>query len=261
MVETAVALAAGLLVGSFLNVCIHRMPRDESVVRPRSRCPHCRHRIGWYDNLPLASWLALGGRCRHCRGAIAVRYVMVELATAALVVWAVLRWGPTLEAGKFALFAAMQLALVFSDLETRILPDQFTIGGAVLGLATAAVVPMRGGLAELLPGATLTVFGSVMEAAIAAAVASGSLWLVGRLYQRFRRREGLGLGDVKMVAMIGAFLGLPEALLTLILGSVAGSVGGLIYIKLTRQDASTYELPFGSFLGVAALAVAFLGRG
>ena len=255
------AFLAGLLIGSFLNVCIFRLPRDLSVVRPRSFCPACETTVAWYDNIPVISYLVLRGRCRHCREHISLRYPMVELSTGAAFAICIGAFGPTLEALKFSLFCAILITLITSDIEERILPDEFTLGGIVLGLILAAFVPLRPDLAHmLLPFSLGPRWLSVAEAALGAALSCGSIWLVGWVYQRLRHRDGLGLGDVKMIAMIGAFLGLQWALLTLIAASLFGAVGGLIYVFVTRKDMATYELPFGSFMGMAALAVAIYGE-
>ena len=261
MIEAVLALLAGLLLGSFLNVCIYRLPRDLSVVRPRSFCPACEKTIAWYDNIPVLSFLLLKGRCRHCGERITLRYPIVELATAAAFFSVVLTLGPTRAAAKLCLFAALVIALIASDLEERILPDEFTLGGIALGLIVAAFVPLLVGLAPLIMPARLPVVAySIGEAAIGALFSGGALWLVGEVYRRARDRDGLGLGDVKMVAMIGAFLGLPGALMTVLAGSLLGSVTGVLYIWLARKDASTYELPLGSFLGVAGLGLAFYAQ-
>ncbi len=259
MLEAILALAFGLLIGSFLNVCIYRMPRDISIVRPRSFCPECGHPVAWYDNVPVLSYLVLRGRCRKCRNPIPARYPVVEILTGLLFFGIVLAHGPSLVALKECTFAALIVGLVFSDLEERILPDEMTLGGVALGILFAALIPSDAGLLTLfLPQEWGPVWLSVAQAVLGAVVSSSSLWLVGVLYLRLRKREGLGFGDVKMVAMIGAFLGLQGALLTVILGSVIGSVLGLGYILVARKDASTYELPFGTFLGAAALFCALL---
>jgi len=259
--EAVLAALAGLLIGSFLNVCIYRMPRDLSVVKPRSFCPECNQPIAWFDNIPVLSYVVLAGRCRRCGQRIPVRYPIVELLTAAAFFFSVRYLGPTLAAVKFCLFGAILIALVFSDLEERILPDEFTLGGTVLGLILAAFVPLSGGILRLILMSRKDEWlVSVGDALLAATVCAGALWAVGALYQALRHREGLGFGDVKMVAMIGAFLGIQGALLTLIVGSLLGAVVGLAYIWFTGKDASTYELPFGTFLGVAALGVGFFGE-
>ncbi len=251
----------GLLIGSFLNVCIYRLPRDLSVVRPRSFCPACEHTIAWYDNIPLASYFLLGARCRRCGHRIPVRYPIVELLTGALFFCAFRFLGTTLAAAKFAVFGAVMIALVFSDLEERILPDEFTLGGTALGVILAAFVPVSGGLlVVMLYHAQYPRLVWVGDSLLAAGICSGALWSVRALYDKVRHREGLGLGDVKMGAMIGAFLGLQGALLSLLVGSLLGAIIGLGYAWFTDKDASTYELPFGSFLGASALAVGFFSE-
>ena len=250
------AFLFGLLAGSFLNVCIHRMPKDLSVVHPRSACPHCGHPIRWYDNVPVLSFLLLGGRCRDCQAAISWLYPAVELITALLFVLVVRRYGLTLEAAKYAAFVAMMLALAVVDLVDRLLPDQLTLGGAATGFALSFVVLLPPGLPTFL----LQIFGvrlplraaSILESAVGAGVAAGALYLVGEIYFRVRLREGMGLGDVKMMLLIGAFQGLGGAFWTLMLASVMGAVLGLIFILIFRKGLA-YELPFGAFLAAAAI--------
>ena len=263
MLEASIALLFGLLIGSFLNVCIYRLPQDLSVVRPRSYCVACQHPIAWYDNVPVLSYVLLRGKCRYCRAAISMRYPVVELLTGVLFFVYVWRLGATPLGLKFCLYGALLVGLTFSDLEARILPDEFTLGGAAAGLLLAWFVPLKGDMTQDL----LSMVGprwnrhwtSVAAALIGAAVPGFCLWLVGWLYLKLRHREGLGLGDVKLVAMVGAFMGLQGALLTLIVGSLAGSLIGFAYIRITHKDPATYELPFGTFLGAAAIAVSVLG--
>jgi leader peptidase (prepilin peptidase) / N-methyltransferase len=260
VIESIVAFLFGLLIGSFLNVCIHRWPRGRSVVRPRSHCVRCRKTIAWYDNIPVASYLLLRGRCRYCGRHISVRYPAVELLTGLVFFYFVWMLGAGAAAYKMCVFGAIAIGLVFSDLEKRILPDELTLGGTLIGLAFAAFVPLHDestlGLFWLM-GLNLT--GPVRwlaEAVVGALVPTLFLWGGGWLYLKVRHKEGLGLGDVKLMVMVGAFLGLEMALGTLLLGSLAGSVISLLYIWIARKDASTYELPFGTFLGFAALAIA-----
>jgi leader peptidase (prepilin peptidase)/N-methyltransferase len=263
MIDPALApwLAAvfGLLAGSFLNVCIARLPLDYSIVSPRSHCPHCGAFIAAYDNIPVVSWLLLGGRCRHCRARISWRYPLVE-ALAAFCCWlAVAQWGATWAGLRLALFAIIVIELAFTDIEARILPDEFTKGGFVLGLFLAAIEPLPQGLvALLLPASASPRLASFVGALAAALLCAGGIWLIGYLYQRLRGREGLGLGDVKMIAFFGVFLGLEATLLSLVLGSLLGAVIGMSYIYVRRKDPATYELPYGAFLGAAALLTAFL---
>ncbi len=262
MIEIGAAILAGLLIGSFLNVCIFRLPRDLSVVSPaRSFCPGCEKTIAWYDNIPVLSYLLLGGRCRHCKARIPLRYPVVELATAAAFGVCVAALGWSLAALKYSIFSAILITLIATDIEARILPDEFTLGGTVIGLIFSAIVPLELGLAAfILPTSWGPRWISMGESVLGAGVASGVFWLFGWAFEKIRHREGLGLGDVKMLAMIGAFLGLRLTLLTVFAASLIGSVVGLIYIYATRKKASEYHLPFGSFIGAAALAVAMLGE-
>jgi leader peptidase (prepilin peptidase) / N-methyltransferase len=264
VLEAVLALLFGLIAGSFLNVCIHRWPRGRSVVKPRSHCVRCRKTIAWYDNIPVASYLVLRGRCRHCGRAISPRYPLVEVLTGLLFFYFVWTFGPSLLAVKMCLFAAMLVALVFSDLEKRILPDEFTLGGMLVGFAFAAFIEPP----DVTGRAVLWMLGItpdgraawLAESAAGALLPAGFLWLGGWLYEKVRHREGLGLGDVKLIAMVGSFLGLQGALLTLVVGSLTGSLIGYGYIKITRQDAATYQLPLGTFLGLSALAAAIAGK-
>jgi leader peptidase (prepilin peptidase)/N-methyltransferase len=257
MIEALVGALFGLVIGSFLNVCIHRLPRDLSLVAPRSRCPRCDRPIAWYDNIPALSYAILAGRCRHCRAWISPRYPLVELAAAALLAAIAARWGFTIEALKWASFTSMMLALAFTDLETRILPDEMTKGGLWLGLVLSLLAPVEPGLVSFVLANVAEPVRSLAESLFAAGFLSGTLWVVGALYARLRGREGLGFGDVKLIAMMGAFLGFGKAFLALVAGSVAGSVVGLIFVIATRKDARTYEVPFGTFLAVAAIAAVY----
>lgn len=259
------ALLFGLLIGSFLNVCIHRWPRGRSVVRPRSHCVRCRKMIPWYDNIPLLSYVLLRGRCRYCRRPVSLRYPTVELLTAILFFYFVQKFGISVMAAKFCIFSAMMVALAFTDLEKRLLPDEFTLGGTVVGFAFAFFVPvasytLREDTAEMLfwlAGVQLNGRPQwIAESVLAAAVLSGILWGAGVIYLKVRGREGLGFGDVKLVGMIGSFLGFRLAIGSLAWGGLAGAVISLIYIRATHKDASTFELPYGTFLSFAALIVA-----
>ncbi len=261
LIELLLASLFGLLIGSFLNVCIYRLPRDLSVVSPRSFCPACEKQISWYDNVPVLSFALLKARCRNCGESIPWRYPLVELATALLFAWSVFFYGFTLEALKYSAFSAIVVTLVGSDIEERILPDEFTLGGMLVGFVLAWIVPLNATLSPLLAGGLRSPrVLSLIEAALGSLISGGSILLVAKLYEMVRRREGMGLGDVKMVAMIGAFLGLQGSLLTLIIGSLIGGVGGLLFILLTGKDAATYQLPFGAFLGAAAIGVALFGE-
>ena len=228
------------------------------MVRPRSFCPGCEKMIVWYDNVPLL-------RLRPAPRAAAV--TAASSFPGAILLWSSstaiafglcfrrVRSHGTSGEIRFAL-SAILIALTASDLESRILPDEFTLGGTLAGLVFALFVPMDEYIVTfLIPMKYAPRWHWLGESAFAALVGSGAIWLVAILYEKFRHKEGMGLGDVKMIAMIGAFLGLRWSLLTLMLASLAGSIVGLIYLKATRKDAATYELPFGSFLGLSALAI------
>ena len=252
------AFVVGLLVGSFLNVCIHRWPSYQSVVRPRSRCPQCEAPIAWYDNIPLLSYAWLRGRCRSCGAGISLRYPIVELLNGLLYAYLLWRFGVDPVAAKMAVFGSMMLILIFTDLTAYILPDEITLGGLVLGVALSPFLPHAAGPVRFF----LTLAGtqwapwmvSLAESIAAAVIVGGFLFLLGEAYYRLRRREGLGFGDVKMMAMVGAFWGLGHAVLTLIIGSITGSLVGIAIVLIGRKKW-TYELPFGTYLGVTAIVV------
>lgn len=258
MLEAWIAALFGLLIGSFLNVCIYRLPRDLSVATPRSFCPGCEKMISWYDNIPVLSYLILGAKCRNCKAPIPWRYPLVEAATALLFYASVDHFGPTPDGAKLAIFCALIVGLIFMDFEERILADEFTVGGMVAGFVLSIFVPMPRFIGPFIfPGEWRESWFSLGESLIGGLGPAVALWGIGELYYLLRGREGLGFGDVKMIAMIGAFYGLQGALMTLIIGSMLGSVLGLAYIYFTKQDAQSYELPFGSFLGFAALIPPF----
>jgi leader peptidase (prepilin peptidase) / N-methyltransferase len=262
LADASLAFLFGLLIGSFLNVVIHRLPRDLSVVTPRSQCPKCGHPIAWYDNIPLLSFVLLGGKCRHCGERISWRYPAVEFMTGALFFNFVYSSdGVTLPAIKMCVFSALLVGLLFTDLEERILPDELTKGGMALGFLFALIVPVPSNIAqpllEMLFRINLTgTAASILEAAFGAAVPAFFLWAAGAIYEKIRHKEGLGFGDVKLIAMVGAFFGLQGAVLIWLLGSISGSILGYGYVKATGKDVSTYELPFGTFLCASALIVA-----
>src|SRR5580658_5722875 len=194
MMEALLAALAGLLIGSFLNVCIYRLPRDLSVVKPRSFCPECNQTISWFDNIPVVSYMVLAGRCRRCGHRISARYPIVELLTAAAFFWSVRFLGLTLAALKFCVFGAILIELVVSDLEERILPDEFTLGGTALGMIFAALVPLNGGILRLIlmsPSNGWLI--SVVDALFAGAFCAGAMGGVGAIYQKIRHREGPGV--------------------------------------------------------------------
>lgn len=243
MTELALLVAAamiGLVIGSFLNVCIHRLPRYESIVWPGSHCPRCNHQLAWYDNVPVVSYLTLGGRCRYCRERIAVRYPLVELVTAVMFVTFVHLYPPGWLLASRLLFGCALIVLFVVDLDHKILPNVITLPGIVVGFLFSFVAP---------PGWLSSLIGIFVGGAIPLAIA----WS----YEKLRGHEGLGMGDVKMLAMIGAFIGWPLMLLSLVLASLVGSVVGLGFIAAGK--GARYALPFGTFLALGALTAVVAG--
>jgi leader peptidase (prepilin peptidase)/N-methyltransferase len=233
--------ALGLAVGSFLNVCIHRLPIGESVVRPPSHCPGCARVIRWYENVPVVSYLALRARCRGCGTRISAIYPLVEVATAALFVgtYTLFGFGPLLLPR--LLFGCAMIVLLVTDLQHRILPNVITIPGTLAGFLFSFTAP---------PG--------WIDSLIGVAAGAGILLGIAWTYVRLRHEEGLGMGDVKMLAMIGAFLGWKLMLLTLVLSSFVGSVIG-ISLMASGRGGMKYALPFGTFLAFGALVAAVYG--
>jgi leader peptidase (prepilin peptidase) / N-methyltransferase len=253
------SVLTGLAFGSFLNVCISRLPQHESVVRPRSRCPRCHHPIRERDNIPVLSWLVLRGRCRDCGTRIPIRYPLIEFATAALFLLCFLRFGVSMKALGAATICWLLLGLAAADAESFLLPDAMTLPGIALGMIFTGVNTCCGLAAQLRAAGT-----SLLAAAVGAAV----ILLIRWLYWLVRRREGIGLGDAKLLAMNAAWLGPWLTLLTLFLAVIAGAIYGvglLIAHRLGagRGHASTTEvprLPLGSFLCGAGIFAIFCGR-
>ena len=266
MLNPEVILAAiyGLVLGSFLNVCVYRMPLDLAIWKPtRSFCPRCLGTIAWYDNIPLVSYLLLGGKCRRCGARISWRYPAVEFLTAAAFAGAIARHGATGDGYKLCLYAFLLIGCIFADLEERILPDEFTLGGTWVGLGLACLLLLPE--PRILPiilwqSALPPMFVNLLEAGLGAGLPTFVFWAVGEIFMRLRGKEGLGFGDVKMVAMMGAFYGLGPALVAIAIGSVMASVFGLAFIKIKKKDAGSYELPFGTFLGLGGLIQQYLLR-
>ncbi len=255
------AFLFGLVIGSFLNVVIYRVPLHESVVTPRSRCPQCGHPIAWYENVPVASYLALRGRCSSCRKPISPRYALVELLTACVFAGLISYLGFGIHFIKYAIFASLMIALSFIDLDHRLLPDALTLPGLAVGLIFSLLVPINDGVGRFLFrfAADWPRLISLGDALLGAIVAAGLLWGLAEAFYRIRHVEGLGFGDVKLMALVGAFLGVKMALLTIFLGSLSGSVLGGFFMIL-KGKGRTYELPFGTFLGLVALLTAVWGK-
>jgi len=238
---TALALL-GLSVGSFLNVCIHRLPLGQSVVSPGSRCPGCGYALRWYDNIPLLSWAMLRGRCRRCGAPISVRYPIIELVTMVVFVAHAFVFGPDILLVPRLLFASALIALFAIDLEHHLLPNAITLPGIAAGLAFSLLLP---------PG--------IQSAILGVLVGGGVLWIIGEAYFRLAGQEGMGGGDVKMLAMVGAFLGWKLVLVTLVFSSVAGSVIGLLVLA-SRRGTLKHALPYGTFLAMGALIASLFGE-
>lgn len=256
----ALAAIAGLLIGSFLNVCIYRLPRDLSVMAPRSFCPECGVQIGWYDNIPLVSYVLLRGRCRKCGQKIGGRYVAVELMTAGLFALVAYEYSLTAFAAKWLVWEAMMVVLFWTDVEEQILPDELTIGGSILGLIIAWFVPVPGPLAQtLFPGWSVRAR-SFFSLGSGIGFLAIPMWSLGYVYEKVRGREGLGLGDVKLLILMSIFLGFEKTLLATMLGAIGGSIIGVVYCLIARKKLSETHLPFGSFLCAGAAAMPLLNR-
>ena len=288
------SVVLGLALGSFLNVCIYRLPRGMSVLNPRwSACPNCKQPIAFYDNVPVLSWLLLRGRCRQCKAPISPRYLLIEVLTAALFLACSWHFGMTLATLKYWTLAFLLLGLIFTDAETKLLPDKMTLTGLGLGIVFSLFVPVNDLAAQFLP-VSLPVSSdvssrllSLADSLLGAAVGASFIYGAGAIYLRARGIEGMGFGDVKLMAMIGSFLGVKLTVFTIFAASIAGSIFGvstilMVWIKRTRRfverrhltlhdarrrawhSAQTmyrhYEMPFGVFLGSMAMLAFFFGK-
>ena len=243
MTRTQWLIFAGLFgacIGSFLNVVIHRLPRGQSLVAPPSRCPRCGYWLKWYDNIPIAGWLLLGGRCRECKNRISIQYPIVELITALLFVFVVWLTPPGPLLFSRLLFVCLLIPLFAIDLEHQILPNQLTIPGLAAGFLLSFITPL---------GWKDSVLGVVTGA--------GFFYLAFYLYYLWRRVEGMGFGDLKMLGMIGAFLGWKAVLMTVFLSSLVGALFGGI-LMLVQRKGMDLALPYGTFLAMAAFAAMFV---
>ena len=254
----------GLVLGSFLNVCIHRLPRQESIVFPGSHCPRCNHRIRWYDNIPLLSYLILRGRCRDCRARISPLYPAVEVLTGVVLVLTFQQYGLSAAFIKYALLAMLLIVLIFTDLLTRRLPHSITGLGIGLGLVLSFFIPVDDRPLAWL-GRYWDVYlegtaGSVAGAILGALVGGGLFYVVGEAFYYLggKQKEYLGFGDVMLMFMVGTFLGAPLTLMTILLGSLGGSVVALGMTTLSSRYRN-YAWPYGTFLGIAAICTCLVG--
>jgi leader peptidase (prepilin peptidase)/N-methyltransferase len=242
----------GAVIGSFLNVCILRIPSGEAISRPPSRCPRCKNRIRFYDNVPLISYLLLLGRCRDCGGRISPRYFVVELLTAALFVALYYEFGLTLAFFTAVIFVGALIVVSFIDLDARIVPDVISLPGILVGLLFSVVGRyFINDPYELVP--------TPLSALLGVLIGGGFLWITAWAYHAFTGIEGMGGGDIKLLAMIGAFLGWPSIPVTLFLSCFTGSVIG-IGVMIIKKVGRRYAMPFGPFLCLGALLYLFFGR-
>ncbi|MDD2273479.1 MAG: prepilin peptidase [Desulfuromonadaceae bacterium] len=243
LIYLVLAFIFGTLVGSFLNVCICRLPKDESIVSPPSHCPVCSYQIRWYDNIPLLSYLLLRGKCRGCGTGISIQYPLVELLNGILTMLLFFRFGPTLLFATLFLFCSALVVITFIDIEHQIIPDEISLPGIVVGFALSFFLQGHGWLNSLL-GILL---------------GGGSLLLVAYSYQRLTGKEGMGGGDIKLLAMMGAFLGWKAVPFIIFASSLIGSVVGVSIMLLQKKD-SKLAIPFGPYLALGAVLYLFYGK-
>jgi len=238
-----ISIIFGALVGSFLNVCIFRLPKEESIIWPGSHCPHCKNAIKFYDNIPVVSYFLLKGRCRYCKGSISLQYPLVEGITALSSLFLIIKFGPSLSYLFYFAFVAALIVITVIDLYHQIIPDAISLPGIGVGLLASLLIPQ------------ITLFNSV----IGILLGGGSLFIVATFYQWLFKREGMGGGDIKLLAMIGAFLGWKAVLLTILLSSLIGSVTGILMMVVKGKDFK-YAIPFGPFLSLGAVISLFYGE-
>lgn len=238
----ALLVLTGLTIGSFLNVCIHRLPLKQSVVYPGSRCPDCGYALRWYDNVPVLSYVRLRGRCRSCARPISIQYPIVEIVTALVFLLHWYAFGPTIMLPLRLVFACALIVLFVIDLEHQILPDVITLPGIAAGVACSVFLP---------PGPVMSILGVLLG--------GGLLWAIAEAWLRLRKVDAMGFGDVKMLAMVGAWLGVKMVLVTFVLSSMMGGLIGVALIGSRRADMAT-RLPFGTMLAVGALVASLYGE-
>ncbi|MCX5848943.1 MAG: prepilin peptidase [Deltaproteobacteria bacterium] len=243
MLLNCFAFVFGAAIGSFLNVCIFRLPAKTSIIKPGSKCPHCGHPLRFYDNIPIFSFLFLRGKCRDCGGKISWRYPLVELITAILSLFLFMKFGLTLKFFIFFIFIAVLIVITFIDLDHQIIPDILTLPGIPIFLLAAVFIVK-------LPW---------LEALLGVLIGGGILFAIALVYELISKREGMGGGDIKLLAMIGGFLGWKSLLFILLFSSLFGAIVGLAIVLIQKQDMK-YAVPFGPFLSAAVVAYIFWGE-
>lgn len=233
---------AGMCVGSFLNVCIYRIPARKSIVHPGSACPTCGTPIRFYDNIPVISYLIVKGRCRHCGSSIAIRYPIVEFMGGLIALCLGLKFGPSISTLIYFVFGAALIVITFIDIDYQIIPNEITLPGIPIGFASSFLLP------------TIT----PMESLIGILVGGGTLWAVATIYLLLTRRDGMGLGDVKLLGMMGAFIGWKGVLITIFAASAIGTLVGIAAMLQSRKDMKM-AIPFGPFLSIGAIIYLFFG--
>jgi leader peptidase (prepilin peptidase)/N-methyltransferase len=244
----------GAIVGSFLNVCIYRMPIEKSIVRPRSFCPHCRKQIPWYDNVPFLSYIVLGGRCRFCRKPISIRYFMVELLTAGLFLFLYFHYGLQWVLLPYWIFVSGLVVAAFVDLEHRIIPDEISLGGIVMGFVLSCLIPALHGFSVDM-GSKAYLF-SAGKSLLGILIGGGSIYAMGMIGDFIFKKETMGGGDVKLMGMVGAFLGWQAALLAFFIAPFFGAIFGIIVKIKTKESV----IPYGPFLALGAFISLIWGR-
>jgi leader peptidase (prepilin peptidase)/N-methyltransferase len=240
---TLISILFGAIVGSFLNVCILRLPKEESIITPGSHCPHCKSPVKFYDNIPLVSYLVLRGKCRHCHGPISIQYPLIEGVTAFASFLLFVKFGPSLSYLFYFSFVSALIVITAIDLYHQVIPDVISLPGIGIGLLGSLIIPYL----------------TFLDSLIGIGVGGGSLFLVATLYQWLFKRDGRGGGDVKLLAMIGGFLGWKAVILTILLSSFIGSITGIFVMVMKGKDFKT-AIPFGPFLSLGAVISLFYGE-
>ena len=239
----AMTFIFGMCIGSFLNVCIYRLPNSKSIVFPPSACPECRKPIRFYDNIPVLSYLLLKGKCRFCQTSISIRYPLVEMMAGLFALGVYLKFGATLEALITYAFIAALIVVLYIDIDHYIIPDSITLPGILVGLAASFFMNKM----------------NYLDSLLGILIGGGTLWLVAFSYQLLTKKEGMGGGDIKLLAMIGAFIGWKGVLLTIFLSSLIGTLANIPGMLLSKKFFN-YKLPFGPFIAVAAIIDVFFGE-